>query len=159
MDKKGQIQAVTGFIGIFIFVIVASSLLPTLATEISAAKDARIQVTNENQTVSNNTLTSISTTNTPIEKPTSITNETGGTIPESATAPGWQLIDASIGNITVNYTGVDLGATTIDVQLDYVYVDPAGSNLSTTDDVLLSLWPTFIIIGGLLTILAAAGLT
>lgn len=34
-----------------------------------------------------------------------------------------------------------------------------GGNLSTTDDALLDLWPTFIIIGGLLAILAAVGLT
>lgn len=33
-----------------------------------------------------------------------------------------------------------------------------GGNLSATDDALLELWPTFIIIGGLLAILAAVGL-
>ncbi len=34
-----------------------------------------------------------------------------------------------------------------------------GGNLSTTDDTLLGLWPTFIVIGGLLAILAAVGLS
>lgn len=34
-----------------------------------------------------------------------------------------------------------------------------GGNLSSTDDALLELWPTFIIIGGLLAILSAVGLS
>lgn len=72
MNKKGQISIVSSLIGIFIFAIVATALLPTIADQINAAQ---------------------------------------------------------------------------------------GGNLSSTDDTLLGLWPTFIIIGGLLAILAAVGLS
>lgn len=72
MNKKGQISIVASLIGIFIFAIVATALLPTIADQIAAAQ---------------------------------------------------------------------------------------GGNLSSTDDTLLGLWPTFIIIGGLLAILAAVGLS
>jgi cell division protein FtsX len=34
-----------------------------------------------------------------------------------------------------------------------------GGNLTSTDDTLLGLWPTFIVIGGLIAILAAVGLS
>ena len=76
MNKKGQISIVSSLIGIFIFAIVATALLPTIADQI---------------------------------------------------------------NVATNGSG--------------------PSNLSSTDKTLLELWPTFIIIGGLLAILAAVGLS
>lgn len=75
MNKKGQVTIVSSLIGIFIFVIVATALLPTLANEISSATNSGV------------------------------------------------------------------------------------TNLSGTDQTLLRLWPTFIIIGGLLAILTAVGLS
>jgi hypothetical protein len=76
MNKKGQITIVSSLIGIFVFAIVATALLPTIADQINLAA----------------------------------------------------------GNAST-------------------------TNLSTTDRTLLELWPTFIIIGGLLAILAAVGLS
>lgn len=76
MDKKAQGSLVVALIGVFIFAIVATALLPTIADQIHTA-----------------------------------TNGTG------------------------------------------------ASNLSSTDKSLINLWPTFIIIGGLLAILAAVGLS
>ena len=70
-ERKGQVSLVASLIGVFIFAIVATALLPTIADQVAAAK---------------------------------------------------------------------------------------GGNLSTTDDALITLWPTFIIIGGLLAILASVGL-
>lgn len=78
MNKKAQISIVASLIGIFIFAIVATALLPTIADQINIA------------TANDNT---------------------------------------------------------------------SASNLSGTDMTLLNLWPTFIIIGGLLAILAAVGLS
>lgn len=75
MDKKAQGTLVMGLLGVFIFAIIATALLPTLGDQIDLAK---------------------------------------------------------------NGSGV--------------------SNLSSTDEALLDLWPTFIIIGGLIAILAAVGL-
>jgi hypothetical protein len=72
MDKKGQGTLIAGLIGVFIFAIVATALLPTIADQVVAAQ---------------------------------------------------------------------------------------GGNLSSTDDTLLGLWPTFIVIGGLVAILAAVGLS
>jgi hypothetical protein len=76
MDKKAQGTLVAGLIGIFVFAIIATALIPTVADQI---------------------------------------------------------------NVATNGTGV--------------------SNLTSTDKTLLNLWPTFIIIGGLLAILAAVGLS
>lgn len=72
MDKKAQGTLVVSLIGVFIFAIVATALLPTIADQVNSAQ---------------------------------------------------------------------------------------GGNLSSTDDALLDLWPTFIIIGGLLAILASVGLS
>lgn len=70
--KRGQVTLVGGLIGVFIFAIIASALLPTIADQVNAAQ---------------------------------------------------------------------------------------GGNLTATDDTLLGLWPTFIVIGGLIAILAAVGLS
>jgi uncharacterized protein YqhQ len=75
MDKKGQISIVASLIGIFIFAIIATALLPVIGDEIFKATNS------------------------------------------------------------------------------------GSTNLSTTDQTLMKLWPTFIIIGGLLAILAAVGLS
>jgi ABC-type antimicrobial peptide transport system permease subunit len=74
MDKKGQGTLVGGLIGIFIFAIIATALIPTVADQIQTATNS------------------------------------------------------------------------------------GSTNLSSTDRTLMQLWPTFIIIGGLIAILAAVGL-
>lgn len=155
--RKAQLTAVMGLIGIFLFAIVATTLLPTLGDEIDRAEKDWIGVLNDNETVNNNTITYIFPDNIGDGiRSISITNNSGGAVPERTLAPGWQLISGTTGNISVNYTGQNLGAATIDVQVDYEYY--SYGNLSSMDRSILELWPTFIIIAGLLAILAAVGL-
>lgn len=78
MDRKAQGTLVMGLLGVFIFAIIATAILPTLGDQIA-----------------------------------------------STTGDG----------------------------------NAAATNLSGTDTTILQLWPTFIIIGGLLAILASVGLT
>jgi hypothetical protein len=156
MNKRAQVNTVVAFIMIFVFVIVATALLPVLGNLVTEAETGLIGVDNENQTVTNESYNAVTLSNVPVRTISQVTNATGQVVVEQDAAPGWQLVDGTIGNVSVNYSGVDFGSNEQDVQIDYTYF--GSSNLSTTDDTLLSLWPTFIVIGGLLAVLGAAGL-
>lgn len=156
--RQAQIQAVMGLIGIFLFAIIGTALLPTIGDTINDAKTSAIDVDNESRAgIANETYNTINTSTTPITRVRAVRNQSGSVIANQATAPGWQLVSAATGNISINMSlplSESLGTQSVFVDYEYA----GDSNLSATDRVLLDLWPTFIIIGGLLVILAAVGL-
>jgi hypothetical protein len=116
----------------------------------------------------NNTITYLTTDYAPIlSTDIEVRNSTGGVITEQAIAPGWQLISASTGNISINYTGIDIGAasdaTYIDytkdlgtsdtTYIDYTHTKITGSALTTAKDTYSYMWTGLLFIGlGLLVI-------
>lgn len=164
MDKKAQVQ-IMGLISIFIFAIVATALLPTLGDSIDTAEKDYLFVNTEtlgNMTANN---TEFSLTNTPYSAETahapvlmnqSTTFTVSATLP--CTAPCYYLVGGyATGNITVNGTELDGNVTWSIMYINYTYYGDSP-NMSSTDRAMLDLWPTFIVIGGLLAILGAAGL-
>ena len=89
----------------------------------------------------NNTITYFTTDNTPIASTgIEIRNASGGVITEQSTAPGWQLESASNGNISINYTGYDVGAASDATYADYTNTKITGTALTSAQDVEGYLW-------------------
>jgi hypothetical protein len=103
----------------------------------------------------NNTITYLTTDNAPIATTGIEVRDPTLPMTECGTAPCYSLVSAATGNISINYTGVDIGATSNTTYIDYTWNRMTGSALTTSKDTYSYMFTGLLFIGLGLLVLGA----